>query len=49
MSDGHNYINAAIAKGAVVVVVEDMPVELNDGVVYLQVEILKKGKNPTLC
>lgn len=38
VSDGHNYINAAIAKGAVVVVVEDMPVELNDGVVYLQVE-----------
>lgn len=38
VSDGHNYINTAIAKGAVVVVVEDMPVELNDGVVYLQVE-----------
>lgn len=38
VSDGHNYINAAIAKGAVVVVVEDIPVEFNDGVVYLQVE-----------
>lgn len=38
LSDGHKYIDAAISKGAVVVVVEDMPDDMNSEVVYLQVE-----------
>lgn len=37
-SDGHDYIETAILRGATVIVVENIPVKLNDRVVYLQVE-----------
>ncbi len=37
-SDGHNYIGAAIDKGAVAIVCEQLPEQLNDGVSYVVVE-----------
>lgn len=36
--DGHSFIAAAVAKGAVAVVCEEMPSELAKGVTYVQVE-----------
>ncbi len=38
VSDGHNYIEAAISNGAVAVVVEDMPEQKADNVIYIKVE-----------
>jgi len=38
LSDGHDFIAAAIGKGAAVIVCEVMPSVLNEGVTYLQVE-----------
>ncbi len=38
VSDGHNYIDAAIEKGAVAVIVENMPEQTADGVVYIKVQ-----------
>lgn len=38
VSDGHNYLDSAISKGAVAVVVEELPQNINDEVVYIQVE-----------
>jgi len=37
-SDGHLYIDAAISKGAVAVVVEEMPAVLQEGVTYVKVK-----------
>lgn len=37
-TDGHQFIDDAIAKGAVVVVCEEMPGTVNDAVVYIRVE-----------
>ena len=37
-SDGHNYIGAAIDKGAAAIVCEQLPEQLNDGVSYVVVE-----------
>lgn len=37
-TDGHRYIDAAIAQGAVVVVLEKAPSELKEGIAYLLVE-----------
>src|SRR5579871_6626766 len=37
-ADGHNYIDATIEKGAVAIVCETMPVNLKEGVTYVQVE-----------
>jgi UDP-N-acetylmuramoyl-L-alanyl-D-glutamate--2,6-diaminopimelate ligase len=37
-SDGHDYMNAAIEKGAKAIVCETLPVKLNDAVSYLQVD-----------
>ena len=37
-SDGHQYINTAIEKGAVVIICEQFPAELNDDITYVQVE-----------
>ena len=36
--DGHVFIAMAIEKGAVCVVVEDMPQDINQSVTYIQVE-----------
>ena len=37
-TDGHVYIASAIEKGAVAVLCEDLPEQLNDGVTYIQVK-----------
>ena len=37
-SDGHQYINTAIEKGAVVIICEQFPAELNEDITYVQVE-----------
>lgn len=37
-SDGHAYIPAAIEKGAVAVLCEDMPAEHNNAITYIQVK-----------
>lgn len=37
-TDGHTYIASAIEKGAVAVLCEDLPEQLNDGVTYIQVK-----------
>jgi UDP-N-acetylmuramoyl-L-alanyl-D-glutamate--2,6-diaminopimelate ligase len=37
-TDGHNYINTAVSKGAVAIVCEIMPTELKDDLIYVQVE-----------
>src|SRR5690606_16009605 len=36
-SDGHQFIEAAVKKGAVAVICEQMPPQLEDGVTYVQV------------
>lgn len=38
VSDGHNYLDSAISNGAVAVVVEELPQNINDEVVYIKVE-----------
>ena len=38
VSDGHNYLDSAISNGAVAVVVEELTQNINDEVVYIQVE-----------
>mgnify|MGYP003433560830 FL=1 len=38
VSDGHNYLDSAISNGAVAVVVEELPQNINDEVVDIQVE-----------
>ncbi len=38
LSDGHNYIDSAIEKGAVAVVCQSLPKVLNDAVAYIKVE-----------
>lgn len=54
--DGHNYINSAIENGAVAIVLEQMPKNLNESITYIQVnnsvtaliEIVKNFyENPT--
>lgn len=37
-SDGHNFIDAAVSKGAVAVVVEEMPASIQEGVTYVKVK-----------
>ncbi len=36
-SDGHNYIQQAIEAGAIVIILEDMPADLNEKITYIQV------------
>tara|TARA_Y100000739_G_C20591830_1_gene458302 strand:+ start:308 stop:1768 length:1461 start_codon:yes stop_codon:yes gene_type:complete len=36
-SDGHKYITSAIKGGAIAIIVEQMPVKLNDNITYVQV------------
>ena len=38
LSDGHNYIDQAIEKGAVAIVCEKMPNQLVNGITYVNVE-----------
>lgn len=38
MSDGHKFIDAAISNGALAIVCEVMPAQLQEGIVYVQVE-----------
>ncbi|WP_373057073.1 UDP-N-acetylmuramoyl-L-alanyl-D-glutamate--2,6-diaminopimelate ligase [Zunongwangia sp. H14] len=38
LSDGHNYIKMAVNKGALVVVCEELPKDIVNGVTYVQVE-----------
>lgn len=38
LTDGHTYIQKAIEKGATVIVAEEMPAELKDGVTYVTVK-----------
>ncbi len=37
-TDGHNYIDSAIEKGATAIVLQDMPAQLADDVTYIRVE-----------
>ncbi len=37
-TDGQRYIESAILKGATVIVCEEVPAEINDGITYVQVE-----------
>ena len=37
-SDGHNYIHAAIERGAVAIVCEELPAQINEAVAYVVVE-----------
>ena len=37
LSDGHNYIDSAISKGAVAVLVEEMPKEKKENIAYIKV------------
>src|ERR1035437_8162316 len=37
-TDGHNYINTAITNGAAVIICEDLPGDIKNGVMYLVVE-----------
>ena len=37
ISDGHQYIQNAIKEGAIAIIVEKMPIELNDNITYIQV------------
>ncbi|PKQ43892.1 UDP-N-acetylmuramoyl-L-alanyl-D-glutamate--2,6-diaminopimelate ligase [Confluentibacter flavum] len=43
VSDGHNYINAAIKQGAVAVICETLPDELMNGVTYVEVDSSSKA------
>ena len=36
-TDGHNYIEKAITKGAKVILVENIPIEINDNITYVKV------------
>ncbi|MCL8006965.1 UDP-N-acetylmuramoyl-L-alanyl-D-glutamate--2,6-diaminopimelate ligase [Gelidibacter japonicus] len=38
ITDGHNYIDLAIEKGAIAVICETLPVNLHNGVTYIEVE-----------
>lgn len=38
LNDGHNFINTAIGNGARVIICEDVPALMNEGITYLQVE-----------
>nr|MBC7613523.1 UDP-N-acetylmuramoyl-L-alanyl-D-glutamate--2,6-diaminopimelate ligase [Pseudopedobacter sp.] len=38
ISDGHQYINNTIQKGAVAIICEDMPAVLEDGITYIKVQ-----------
>jgi UDP-N-acetylmuramoyl-L-alanyl-D-glutamate--2,6-diaminopimelate ligase len=38
VSDGHQFIETAIGNGAIVIVCEDVPTLMNEGITYLQVE-----------
>ena len=38
ISDGHNFINSAVEKGAVVVVAENLPANLQEKITYIQVD-----------
>ena len=37
-SDGHNYIPAAIERGAVAIVCQELPAQINDNIAYVVVE-----------
>lgn len=37
-TDGHNYIDKAIEKGATAIVLQDMPAQLTEGITYVRVE-----------
>src|SRR5207253_2313877 len=37
-ADGHNYIDTAITNGAAVIVCENIPSQIKDGVMYVEVE-----------
>ena len=37
ISDGHQYIQNAIKAGAIAIIVEQIPIELNDNITYIQV------------
>ena len=37
ISDGHQYIQSAIKDGAIAIIVEQIPIELNDNITYVQV------------
>jgi UDP-N-acetylmuramoyl-L-alanyl-D-glutamate--2,6-diaminopimelate ligase len=41
--DGHDYIDIAIKNGALVIVVEEMPAILRDGVVYVQTQCTREA------
>lgn len=42
-NDGHQFINSAIENGAIFIVCEDVPSELNEGVTYVQVKDSRKA------
>ena len=41
--DGHNYIEEAIAQGAVVVICENLPENFQDGITYIEVDSASKA------
>ncbi|MDT0689479.1 UDP-N-acetylmuramoyl-L-alanyl-D-glutamate--2,6-diaminopimelate ligase [Salegentibacter sp. F188] len=43
LSDGHDYIQKAIEKGALVVICEELPEQIINGVTYVQVDDSKKA------
>lgn len=43
VSDGHDYINIAVEKGATAIVCETLPEDLKDGVTYLEVDNANKA------
>lgn len=48
-TDGHNYINSAIEKGARVIVCEEFPGELNDKVTYITVKDSSEALATAAC
>lgn len=42
-NDGHQFINSAIENGAILIVCEDVPSELKEGVTYVQVKDSRKA------
>ena len=47
--DGHNYIDAAIKNACTIIIVEELPVELNDKITYIQVEDSAKALALMAC
>ncbi len=38
ISDGHQFIDSAIEKGAIAIIVEQIPANINEDITYIKVE-----------